>query len=291
MTPARRLALTRIVVCVALIVMSLTDNATALAWIPASMRVSMGLINRFPVGFSRSPTIWILVYILVPLALLIALVGYRTRLSLLIGASGYFVEGGLLRAHTYFYHPGLVPMQMAFLLVLTPCGDVWSMDARWHEIKPKEDAVYKWALLLAWTPLVLTYLLAGLSKLRDSGLAWFAPDNLRGNVTNDLMRPLPAPLINSTNWLTLIPDVVWSGLAVFTVVFELSYISILWSQRARWIFPINAILLHIGIWVFMGVNFPDMIILQAAVLPVEKLWSIVTKFSWRVSSSPSRSSG
>ncbi len=275
----RRLAFTRMMVCIALIAVSFTENAAALAWLPASMRIDLGVINLIPETFSRDPLIWRLLDVGIPLALLIALIGYRPRLSLLIGASAYFVKTGLIRAHNYFYHPGLIALQMAFLLILTPCGDALSLDARWGRVKPKPEAVYEWATLLAWTPLAMGYLMAGLNKLTHSGLAWFAPDNLRGYVVENQYR-VPLPSLDSTGWINQVPDFVWSALAILSVSIELGYISVLVSKRARWLFPVLAAGMHIGIWLLIGAQFPDLIIVQLAVFPTEQVWSYATRRWW-----------
>lgn len=286
----RRLALTRIMVAFALILMTLFENAAALSWLPASMRVPMGAINLLPENFSRDPVLWTLLDLFIPLALLLALVGYRARLSLLVGAGAYFVKTGLLRAHNYMYHPGLVPLQMAFLLLLTPCGDALSLDARWRRVRPKPEAVYRWALTLVWLPLVMAYLMAGLNKLTTGGLDWFAPDNLRGYVAGNQNRT-PQYSVDMRGVINLVPDALWSLLALASVVIELSYISVIWSQRARWVLPLCAGAMHVGIWVVLGPQFPDLIVLQWAVFPTEQVWSYVTRrwSSW--SSSPSPSSG
>jgi len=283
----RRLAFTRIVVCAALIVSSLVENGAALTWLPASMRVDLGVINLIPESFSHDPRLWTLLDLFIPLALLVALIGYRARLSLLVGAGAYFVKTGLLRAHNYFYHPGLIPLQMALLLTLTPCGDALSLDARWGRVRLKPEAVYRWALVLVWMPLAVDYLMAGLNKLRYSGLVWFAPDNLRGYVAGNQNR-VPQPSLDVTGWINQVPDLVWTGLALMTVVIELGYVSVLWSRRARWLFPLGAAGMHIGIWALLGAQFPDLIVLQMAVFPTERIWSYATKrwshLRWRFSS-------
>lgn len=285
-----RLAFTRIVVAFALILMTLSENAAALSWLPASMRVPMGVTDLLSENFSRDPTLWTLLDLFIPLSLLLVLVGYRTRLSLLVGASAYLVKTGLLRAHNYMYHPGLVPLQMAFLLLLTPCGDALSLDARWGSVRPKPEAVYRWALTLVWLPLVMAYLMAGLNKLTIGGLDWFAPDNLRGYVAGNQNRT-PQYSVDMRNVINLLPDALWSLLALATVTVELTYMSVLWSRRARWVLPLCAGAIHIGIWVVLGPQFPDLIVLQLAVFPTEQVWSYVTRhWSWW-SPSPLPSSG
>lgn len=290
----RRLAFTRIIVCFALILMSLSENAASLSWLPASMRIEMGAISLLPETFSRNPLIWTLLDLFIPLALLVALLGYRARLSLFVGTGAYLVKTGLLRAHNYMYHPGLVPLQMAFLLLLTPCGDALSLDARWGRVRPKPEAVYRWALTLVWLPLVAAYLMAGLNKLTQSGIAWFAPDNLRGYLAGNQNRT-PQPSMDARAWINLVPDIFWTGMALFSVVIELSYITVLWSRRARWVVPLGATAMHIGIWVLLGPQFPDLIVLQLAVFPMEQLWiqiqSQITRRWSLPSSSPSSSSG
>lgn len=287
---AYRLALTRVVACAALLIESLIENASALTWLPASMRVSMGAMRFIPEIYTHNLTIWTAFDILVPLALLVALLGYRTRWSLLIAAAAYFVEGGLLRSHSFFFHNGLVPLQVVALLALTPCGDVLSLDARWKRTRLKSEDVYRWALLVVWMPLALTYLMAGLNKVRYGGLDWFAPNTLRGH--SELMKVVPLlPTSDLRPWINLIPPFAWSLMALFTVFTEVGYVTVLWSRRARYLFPVLAAAMHLGIWLVMGHAFPDLIVLQLAVFPVEVLWRADTSFSRFLSRRFSLSSG
>jgi hypothetical protein len=192
------------------------------------------------------------------------------------------------------YHPGLVPLQMAFLLLLTPCGDALSLDARWGRVRPKPDAVYRWALTLVWLPLVAAYLMAGLNKLMQSGIDWFAPDNLRGYLAGNQNRT-PQPSVDARSWINSVPDFLWTIMALSSVTIELGYVSVLWSRRARWLLPLGALMMHIGIWLLLGPQFPDLIILQLAVFPTEQVWVQVQSYATRrwslPSSSPSSSSG
>lgn len=271
---AARLSLTRILVCVVLLVASLVENAGALPYLMPSPG-TFGIMTPFT-NISNDPRLWTLVDVFVPLAALVALVGYRVRVSLLIAALAYMVETGLLRSHNYFYNPGLIAIQMAFALALTPCGDVLSLDAKWGRTRRKSEKLYRWSLVIAWLPLAMTYLMAGMNKLVHVGADWFAPDTLRSFIALNQTR-YPMVAIDVRSWFRAVPDVIWSALAIFTVVIEIGYVSVLWSRYARWVFPVLAISLHIGIWVLLGAQFFDLILLQLAVFPLGELWSYATK--------------
>ena len=286
---AKTLALTRIIACLCLIVASLSENASALAVIPSLRTAPFGLAPFAAVEISRSIWLWRFADLLIPCALLIALIGYRSRWSLLIGATAYLVEGGLLRAHTFFYHPGVMALHTVYLLALTPCADVWSLDARWGRTRVRDESIYRWSVLLVWLPVSTGYLMAGLNKLRHTGLEWFAPNTLKTFVAVSQVR-VPLAAANVRDVLHTLPDIFWTLSAVGSVILEIGYISILWSRWSRLIFPVGMVLMHAVIWFLIGAQFFDFILMQFAVFHWGFAWQHATKFwSWYSSSRMRRS--
>jgi hypothetical protein len=279
---AKTLALTRIMVCVSLILVSLSQNASALAYVDNAYN-PIGWMRILPRDFSRSALLWNAADILIPLALGIALIGYRTRISLFIGALAVLVEGGLLRGHTFNFHPGVVAAQMAFVMTFTPCGDTWSLDARWGRTKTHSEDVYRWSVVLAWMPFASAYLMAGLNKLRYGGLDWFAPSTMKSFVAMGHLRMGVAP--NDTYGLiSAVPNPLWSLVALGSVALEVLYITVLGSRWARLILPPALFVMHVimGFW-GVGAWFFDFIVLQFAVFDWRLAWHFVLKLRLRYS--------
>ena len=111
---------------------------------------------------------------------------------------------------------------------------------------------------------VVTYVLAGLAKLRLGGLDWLVGDTLRNHVAYSAVRlevlggrpsPLAEPLVDQA-WL-------FPPLAVLTVVVELAAPVALLGGRIRDVWVIAAWMLHAGIAALMLVVFPYPLFLVA----------------------------
>lgn len=114
-----------------------------------------------------------------------------------------------------------------------------------------------WPLNLMMTIVVLTYVLAGVAKLRWSGVAWasgdvlqnwIAIDNLRKHLFGDWYSPLGGRL---STW-----DWVWPPLAVVTLTVELGAPLAMFAGRLRTAWLVAAWAFHLGVLVLMAISFP-----------------------------------
>ena len=123
------------------------------------------------------------------------------------------------------------------LLAVSPCGDALSLH-RWlrggglrgqpHAAMPAA-LVYGVPLQCARVLLGIVYFFPGFWKLKTSGLAWIFSDNLRNQIYwkwYQLGAEPPALRVDQLPWLLQL-----AALAV--VVFELSFIALVWSRRGR----------------------------------------------------------
>jgi hypothetical protein len=159
---------------------------------------------------------------------------------------------------------------------LTRSADVLSWDARRRRhrsvatpgLAPRGDLepspAYGWPVRLAALVTVVTYVLAGLAKLRIGGTEWLVGDTLRNHVAYSAVRlevlgatpsPLAAPLVDQA-WL-------FPPLAVLTVVVELAAPVALLGGRIRDVWVVSAWVLHAGIAALMLVVFPYPLFLVA----------------------------
>ena len=147
--------------------------------------------------------------------------GARTRLS------GPLFAVGLLWLTTYqnswstlIHSENLLVIHM-LVLAVSPCADALALGRR-NSSTAAWSSRYGWPLRVLAVATVLSYVVAGVTKLRNAGFGWFDPDNLRNWVAYDLVRkelfgdpylPLVVPLLRHA-WL-------FAPLAVITLLIEL----------------------------------------------------------------------
>jgi predicted DCC family thiol-disulfide oxidoreductase YuxK len=199
-------------------------------------------------------------------ALFGAMIGWRTRLMLVLSLSGYLLVGALLRQYSHFFHQGLVPWYVLLVLAVTPSGDGWSVDrllnlARGRAVPTAPARIYGWGRFACWAVLAVVYVVAALSKLKIGGLDWWAGENLRWIIYHDTL--------NSTefNWtwglaLSGQPDWVFAAIGLSALLLELLYPLVLFSRRARLVLPVGIIAMHVGIYFLQNVLFFDLMMLQ-----------------------------
>ena len=142
------------------------------------------------------------------------------------------------------------------ILAIAPAADVWSADRR-GDPAPPPSARYGWPVRLLCVVTVLTYVVAGWAKLRNTGLDWAFEGVLRNHVANDNLRkvllgdshsPIGAWAVGQP-WL-------FPQLAVATLAVELGAPLALLGRRWRTAWVAGAWLFHVGIALLMWINFP-----------------------------------
>ncbi len=173
---------------------------------------------------------------------------------------------------------------------LSPAADAWSLDARRRAgVRSAAGAVhgpeadrYGFPLLLASVIVVVTYVIAGVAKLRYGCIEWVAGDTLRNHVAYSVTR-----LELLGGWASpaasVVVDVPWAlpPMAATSVVIELAAPVALLSGRWRNGWVAAAWLMHAGIYVLMLVGFPSplFLIAFAPMFPLEEWWERVR---WQV---------
>jgi hypothetical protein len=154
------------------------------------------------------------------------------------------------------FHTENILVLHVIVLALSPAADALSADARGRDVPP-DDARYGWPVRLMCVATVLTYFIAGQTKLRIAGLDWLTSDTLRNYIAYDNLRkielgdvhsPLGAELV-SHGWL-------FPPLAAATLAVELGAPLALLSHRiARW-WALAAWVFHVGVFAVMWIVFP-----------------------------------
>lgn len=267
------LAAIRIVVLGVAFVMVAREDLPSTASIPRSMlevhgKGLMSLVARVPGyhAFVASHTaLWVFKALLLGLLAAGAL-GLRARVVLPLCFGGYLLYGGIMRQYVHFFHQGLLPLYVLFVLVFTPCADAWSLDRRIREKRglpapPRgvPAAVYGAARWAIFTLIGLCYFSAGVSKLRLGGLWWWEAENMRSKILSAALESkLGLPFGATLAWQ---PDWVLSALGIAALVIELGMIAVAVSRRS-WLFAGPALtLLHVGILISQEILFIDLIVM------------------------------
>ncbi len=281
----RQLAWIRIVVCLTALIYTLMEDLPGIASMPAGMRNDdqfFHVLNSLP-GYSTllsSPYLLATLQWTTAILLFFGLIGFQTRVSLLLGGLGFFLMQAILRHYTYYYHSGLVPLYLVLLLPWTPCAAAWSVDSWLHRHKREPDAQsVGFSVYACFAVMAVIYLVSGLSKVHDSGLEWFHGGNIESKLVQDALSPIFFDYKwKATIWLVQhhAPDYVFTIIGTVGLIVELGYVTVLFSRTAQIIMPIAALGVHVGILVFQHILFLDMLMLQLIFLNVD--W--VTNF-WR----------
>jgi len=267
------LAAIRVVVVAIVTMMVLREDLPSTASLPASMldvgeKSFLSLLSSRPAyrAFLASAPALTAFRVGLLVALTMALVGFRTRVTLPVSAIGYLVYGGILRQYTHFFHQGLLPLYLLAALSFTPCADAWSVDRRLREKRglpvPPLDvptAVYGQARWAVYALMGLCYFSSGLAKVHVGGPLWWASVNQR---TKLLAFAMESRLGLSTSmWIGRLPAWVFAALGLAALVVELGMISVLWSPRSRLLLAPLLSCFHVGVVIAYQIVFPDLIVL------------------------------
>ncbi len=142
------------------------------------------------------------------------------------------------------------------VLALAPAADAWAFDARRRDAPSPREA-YGWPLKLMAALTCLTYVLAGIAKLRLGGMAWAEGEFLRDQVAVDNLRkvllgadasPLATPLLEHP-WL-------FEVMAIATLAIELGAPIAMAGGRVALAWALMAWGFHVGVVALMAIVFP-----------------------------------
>lgn len=152
------------------------------------------------------------------------------------------------------------------VLALSRCGDAWSVDAalarRRGRTAPEASAEYRWPIQLVRVVVCLTFFGAGVSKLRDGGLAWIFSDSLQLLIAE---RALPFGL-----WIASHP-LLCRALAAGVVLVETLHPLALVSPRAAALLVPASFGMLLGFRAAMGVPFWPLAALHVFWIPWDRL--------------------
>jgi hypothetical protein len=261
----------RMVVCLVMIAMAHGEKVRSVVPKTPADRGPMGVMSLFFAvpGFDQlmdSGAGLAALKALVMALLLAGAVGFKTRWVLPIAAALYLPLAGIVRSYTWFTHNGIVAYYALVALCFTRCGDGWSVDRvlrlwRGQPVVPADvrRACYAWGRWAVWLAIALTYLAAGLSKIRHGGPWWWHGTNIQAIIYASVFRPYDEDytLILSLRWL---PQAAFTVLGLMTLFIEAGFWLVLFSTLWRKILPVMALGMHLGIEVLQKIRFLDLMI-------------------------------
>lgn len=163
------------------------------------------------------------------------------------------------------------------VVALAPSADAWSLDARRSSGSPgaAPSERYGWPIGLAAVITVVTYVIAGIAKLRYGGWEWMAGDTLQNHIAYaatrlDLLGGSPAPLA------AFAVDQAWilPPLAGASVLVEFGAPIALLGGHWRNAWVAAAWLMHVAILVTMliGFAYPLSLVAFAPFFALERGW-------------------
>lgn len=159
------------------------------------------------------------------------------------------------------------------VLALSPAGEALARSSAPRAAS--DDERFGWPIRLLSIVTVCTYVVAGVAKLRLSGLHWIDGDVLRGHIAADDLRKMLIDSVYSPLGLWLVrfhwPFAILSPL---TLLLELGAPLALFGKRFAWCWVAAAWSFHVGVVALMAIAFPYPIsgVAFASFMPVERIW-------------------
>jgi hypothetical protein len=200
--------------------------------------------------------------------------GYRFRITgpafalLLLWVTSYRNSWSMI-----FHTENLMVLHVA-VLSLSPAGAALARSGA-SEATVADHGRFGWPIRLICAVTVATYFIAGLAKLRLTGLDWIDGEVLRNHLAHDAARKIQIGSVHSAFGLWL-AQYDWPAriLSPFTLLLELGAPLALFSRRIGVAWAIGAWSFHVGVLLTMAIAFlyPISGVGLAALLPVERIW-------------------
>lgn len=252
--PARRLALVRIAVL-------LFGCAWLVGVAPELLERARLPLDRFaPVGLARwtgpvAPPLVTAMVVGVVAAGAAAVVGLAYGVTAPVFGVGLLWLLSYRNSWGHMSHVEHLMMLHVLVLAFAPAADALRPRAG---PEPQPHGRYGWPLRLCMLVTVSTYAIAGLAKLRLGGLEWLGGEALRLHVAHEHLRMRMIGVSTDGGlgaWL--LPHAgAFVAMAVATVVLEVGAGLALCSGWIRAVWIGGLWLMHLGIWLVMGIGFP-----------------------------------
>lgn len=251
--PVERLAAVRIIV-----------GLFALLWVLIRLRegyavAQLPVENFRPTGVVRlldaplAPGIALGISIATAALMVAFVVGFKFRVLAPIAAVALLWTLTYRNSWGMIFHTENLLVLHVIALACSPAADAWAIDRR-----PAQPAAigYGWVLKLLIALTVVTYVLAGIAKLRIAGMDWIdgeqlrnqiAVDNLRKALLGDLIAPLATQFLDHPSGFTIF--------SLTTLVLEFGAPIALVGPRLARLWALAAWGFHVGVVLLMNIWF------------------------------------
>lgn len=152
--------------------------------------------------------------------------------------------GSVLHAHHLVW--------LCAALALSPCADVWSLDARRRRgARPERD--YRWPLAVARLLLACVFFFPGLAKLRAQGLGWAFSDTVLHQMQFKWLERGALPALRLDHRPVLL-----HGGALLAHLLELGAPALVLFRWPALAWAFAALGFHLATWLFMDINFSSL---------------------------------
>ncbi len=183
-------------------------------------------------------------------------VGYRYRLLAPVFATTLLVVLTHSNSWGMILHTDNLLMLYVIMLSVAPAADAYSWDARAGRVRSRERSEYGWVIRLMCLVCGTAYLLAGIAKLRTSGLDFASGDTLRNYIAFDNVRKLELGSVYSPLGAALLPYAgFFAGLAWVSLVLEMVAPFAAFHRRFGQFWAIGIWAFHLGVLLLMAIGF------------------------------------
>lgn len=202
-------------------------------------------------------------------------VGYRFRVSgpafalLCLWVTSYRNSWGMV-----FHTDNLLTLHALCLACAPEAGDALTITRPEHT-SASDGTRYGWPLKVLSAITVVTYVLAGIAKLKNSGLAWMDGEILRNYIAYDAVRKLSVGSVYSPLGAWLV-QYAWPFpiVGVLTMLLELGAPLALLGRRPAIVWVVLALAFHWGVLLVMAIAFtyPMCGVAYVSLLEPERMW-------------------
>lgn len=240
--------------------------------LPESAQVSLPFMSWYPKVIPINENLVRIALILFYCSIFTSFLGIKTRWSIVLFTLTAFylfvipnLYGKVNHNHELLWFPAI--------LAFSPCADRYSIDAyiqkRQNRIIQHSTKAYTLPFVLIWMLMGIIYFFPGFWKIWSNGLDWFLTDNVRNQ--------LYYKWFALGDWLPFFRidhyPLLYKLSGLYTVIFELFFIPLLFNKKTRVIAIFMGIGFHVGTWVFMNIFFIVVVLSYASFIN----WH---RFSW-----------
>ena len=188
-----------------------------------------------------------------------ATAGWRFRWTAPCFAASLLVLTTFGQSWSQIFHTENLLVLHVAILAFSPAADVWSIDdrRRGSTADPPVRSAHGWPVRLMGAVTAMTYLAAGIAKLRIGGAAWIAGEALANHVATDNLNKIRLGDTHSpiAGWLVA-RSWVFTPMAWASLLIELSAPAAVAFRRTRMWWVAGAWLFHVGVLALMAIVFP-----------------------------------